>query len=258
MQNFGKIHETFKNILVNGVVDKAPKDRAIFKTYLKQLKENKTLKTQYQIFNKLEHKIHEDVEESKLLVDECISVLSNLGKDAVNEVNNKLVKFLTKHGYKLTTGYDSESLHEHIAKLAFSDKNALTINSIVESKLYLIKYTNLNVIKEAISVEPYANRFLGPVMVEKFNNKYLGLLSELERKAVKLMINGKDEDRQEFFKSSVTECIDLVNTRLNEECTIDEKEKYLQVKDKLLRYQYDADAFMSEISKITFLKNTLN
>ena len=50
--------------------------------------------------------------------------------------------------------------------------------------------------------------------------------------------------------------MDLIDVQLNE-CTIDEKNTLLQVKDKLLRYQYNSDNFTSEMSKINYLKTTL-
>jgi len=94
-------------------------------------------------------------------------------------------------------------------------------------------------------------------MVEKFNNKYMDKLSETERKTFKTIQSGSEEDRQSLYKGTIIECIDLINNKLDEECTIQEKDKYLQVKDKLLRFNYIPENFVSEMSKIAYLKDTL-
>ena len=94
-------------------------------------------------------------------------------------------------------------------------------------------------------------------MVEKFNEKYVDLLSESEKDIFKLVTNSDSNGKMEFYQNNVTECVDLLNLKLNEDCTIEEKDKYLRVKDKLLRYKYNEDTFISEITKITSLKKTL-
>ena len=73
---------------------------------------------------------------------------------------------------------------------------------------------------------------------------------------IKLSVNGSDSDKKELYNETIIECVDLIDVQLNE-CTIDEKNTLLQVKDKLLRYQYNSDNFTSEMSKINYLKTTL-
>lgn len=260
MQNFGQIHETFKDILANGIVEGNDNYKKVFKTYAKALKENSVLNTQFQVFYKMENKVAvaNDIERSKLFVDECISLLKNLDRKAVNEANKKLVNYLKKNGVKLTENYNNEVLHNHIHNLAFTERNAKNVESIVESKLYINLYSKpIFENKENKKVEPYMNKFLGPAMVEKFNNKYMEKLSETERKTFKVIQEGSEVEKQTLYKGTIIECIDLINSKLNEECTIEEKDKYLQVKDKLLRFEYKPDTFISEMSKIAYLKDTL-
>lgn len=261
MQNFGQIHETFKDILVNGIVEGKNEYKKIFKVYSKALKENSILKTQFNVFDKLENKvsISGENEKSHLFVDECISILQNLDKVKVNEINNKLVRFLNKKGFKLSENYENKVLHEHIHNLAFNKKISLNnIESIVESRLFLNNFSKKSENKNLNeTIEPYINTFVGPVMVEKFNSKYIDKLTENEKQTFKIIYNGSDVEKESFYKNSIVECIDLVNVKLNEECSIDEKDTYLRVKDKLLRYSYSPNTFIDEITNITYLKDTL-
>ena len=50
---------------------------------------------------------------------------------------------------------------------------------------------------------------------------------------------------------------DLIDNQLKE-CTIEQKDTLLQVKDKLLRSKFNSDTFASEMSKINYLRTTLN
>jgi hypothetical protein len=260
MQNFGQINETFKNIFLDSLIAKDGKGKKIFKSYVKFIKENSILKSQYEVYHRLENKVNieGDMERSSMYVDECISMLTKLGRDAVNETNNKLVKYLKKNDYKIYTDeYDFKSLHEHINNVAFLERNTKNVNTVVESKLFLKDFSNINETTETQEVEPYANKLLIPLMKNKFNEKYGVNLSELEKKIFSLSVKGTDEERQELYTTTINECVDLVNVQLKE-CSIEQKDTLLQVKDKLLRSKYDTETFAAEMSNINYLKTTLN
>jgi len=259
MQNFGQINETFKNILADSIITKDKRGKKVFKGYVKALKENSTLRTQYKIFDKLENKLGVvgEKEQREMFDAECISLLENLGKDKVNKINNKLIKYLTKNGYKLYTGdYDLKSLHEHITKAAYLERNTKNVNAVIESKLFIKKYYKPSFDDSPREVEPYSNKMLIPLLEKKFNTKYANI-TELEKKIIRLSINSTDEAKEELYGATIRECIDLVDVQLTE-CTIEQKNTLLQVKDKLLRSKFNTDSFASEMSKINYLKTTLN
>tara|TARA_R110000796_G_scaffold58413_5_gene134899 strand:- start:6087 stop:6866 length:780 start_codon:yes stop_codon:yes gene_type:complete len=259
MQNFGQINETFKNILADSIVTKDKKGKKIFKAYVKALKENKILKTQYGVYQKLEGKVNVsgDEERSVIFVDECISMLQKLGRNNIIETNIMLSNFLETNGYKLYVDeYDFKSLHEHINNVAFMERSTKNVNTIVESKIFIKNYSNLVEEKENKVVEPYSNKMLLPLMKNKFNEKYSNL-TELENKIIKLTISGTDDDKKSLYTGTVRECIDLVNEQLKE-CSIDQKNTLLQVKDKLLRYDFNTENFTSEMSEMSYLKTTFN
>ena len=115
MQNFGQIHETFKEVLANGIVDGVKNKKEVFKAYVKELKENAVLKTQFQVFDKLENKVNtENIEKNKMFVEECVSLLENIGANKVNETNTNLVNYLKDKGFDLLQEYPNKNLHEHI------------------------------------------------------------------------------------------------------------------------------------------------
>ena len=259
MQNFGKINETFKNILVDSIITKDDNGKKTFKAYVKALKENYILRTQYDVYNKLENKVNEvnQPEHNAMFVDECISVLQNLGKDNIEKTNNDLIKFLEKKGYSVfNEEYEFKKLHEHINKVAFLERNAKNVNTVIESKLFLKEHSKSAIAVDVREVEPYSNKMLLPLIKKKFNDKYANL-TELQKRVIKLSLNGNDEDKKELYTTTIKECVDLVNTQLKE-CTIQQKDTLLQVKDKLLRYEFESDKFASDMSEMDYLKTTLN
>jgi|AntRauTorckE6833_2_1112554.scaffolds.fasta_scaffold00302_31 hypothetical protein len=257
MQNFGQIHETFKDILIDGIVEGNNKNRKVFKAYAKTLKENSTLRVQFEVYDSLENKVNEDLENSKLFVDECLSLLSKLDVNKVNECNNKLTKFLNKNGYMLIEDYDNKELHEHIYRLTVTPRSAKNLSSIVESRMYLNNFTGKKIMTENTKVEPYTNKFLAPIMIEKFNKKY-STVSESEKKVIRTIINGDESQKKDLYKTTIRECLDVINTKLKEECSIEEKDTFLRVKDKVLRYDYNPETFISEMTELSYLKETLN
>ena len=56
MNNFGKIKDTFNLILSESIIKKDNKGKKIFISYLKELKENKTLKSQFLLYKNLSDK----------------------------------------------------------------------------------------------------------------------------------------------------------------------------------------------------------
>lgn len=259
MQNFGQINETFKNILVDSIITKDDNGKKIFKAYVKALKENSVLRTQYDVYNKLESKVNEEnqPEHNAMFVDECISVLQKLGKDKINETNNNLVKFLKKYGYDVYgDDYEFKTLHEHIINAAFLERNAKNVNKVIESKLFLKEHSKVTENVSVKEIEPYSNKMLVPLIKKKFNDKYANL-TELQKKVIKLSINGTDDAKKEIYTTTIKECVELVNSQL-QECTIEQKDTLLQVKDKLLRYEFESDKFASDMSEMDYLKTTLN
>jgi hypothetical protein len=261
MQNFGIINETFKNILADSIVSKSEKGKKVFRRYIKALKENRVFRTQYNIYNKLENKVETDRFKSGEYVHESIKVLKNLDKDVILNENSKLISYLTKFGYEVSTDdYPYKELHENIHSLVVSEETAKNLDIITESSHFINNYIKNNtkpVIAESTG-KFFHQSTLGNELYKKFNERYADKLNESEKRVFKVVTDKRstEEDKKNLYADMIRECIELVNEQLKE-CNIEEKDKLLQVKDKLLRFKYNKDKFVSEISKIVNLKGNL-
>jgi len=259
MQNFGTINETFNNIFINGIGNANNKNKKMFKKYAKTLRSSNVLRTQFHVYNNIENKVEKDAYKSLNYIKESISMLKNLGVNNIINENNYLIKFLKKNGYDLCDDYDNKILHENIWKLVKNKKTPKNLDSLLESSYYINNYINNNektLISENKENEVFSNDAVGTIMVDKFNKKYHDL-SDNDISLFKEITLGDDKSKMNFYKKTIDECIVLINNSISKS-TINEKEKLLEAKDRLLKYTYSKEQFPSEIIKINALKNDLS
>ena len=82
--------------------------------------------------------------------------------------------------------------------------------------------------------------------VNRFNSKYSDI-SEDEKQILKSILNGSEENKEKVYKNLKTECIDLIDKKLQENTDLDMKDKMLKVKDKLLRLSYNPNTYVDNI-----------
>jgi hypothetical protein len=254
MQNFGKIKNVFNTILIEGIGKQDQVDKDLFKEYIKAVNENEILKTQFMVYTNIENRVDENEFKATQYVKENIALLDKFKKKDIVEANlnlARLIMFEQVDDYV----YEEEALHENITKLIFTKKNGSNIDKIMESRSSVVKYINENTEKTLGEDSGIPNSVISSIAVDKYNEKY-SELSEGEKKVLKTILESSDEDRTELFSSTIRECIDSIDTRLDES-EIEEKDKLLRVKDKLMRMDYVKESFVTDICKLVDLKNDL-
>jgi hypothetical protein len=256
MKNFGKIKESLNNILAESIIKTNDEGKDIFKKYMKMLKENEILKSQYIIYDNLEKQNFSDSSEALEYVKESIDVLKSYSKEDILKSNNELTKLIVKES-KFGGDYRYEELHNNISFLIFTDKKATNIDKINESrsfiKNHLLTDKKEGVVTESVNLPPSV---LTKLSLEKFNRKYENI-SESEKKIIKSLLNGDNETKEKVFNELVRECIDVIDNKL-QESEIDVKEKLLNAKDKLLRMEYDSENYRTDINKVYNLKESIS
>ena len=252
MQNFGKIKNAFNGLLVESFVGDKESNKNLFKTYIKTIRENEALKTQFLVYNNIENKIEENEFKANLFLQENIALLNKFSKKDLLEANQKLTKAISIEDET----YEKQELHENLSELIFLKKSSKNIDAIVEATSKIIihmKNNKLKLVKEAIELP---NSMLSTIMVEKYNERY-STLDENEKEILKVLIESTDEQKQEVYKKTLKECIELINENLKE-ADLDAKDKLLQVKEKLLNDTIEVNEnFFKNISKLVDLKSSL-
>lgn len=257
MQNFGKIKNAFYDILTESIIKKDANKKAIFTQYLKAIRENKILKTEFLVYTNLEDKSEINEFKANNFVKSNIDFLRGFSKDEIEKANESLIEKLGKYKKKIEKPYDSKitKLHENITKLLFTKNNPKTINTINETIDNIVEYIQENKPKEIIKENLVSTNALTSVVLRKFNEKYADL-TEDERNLLKALIAPNDQVKEEEHKKIVTECITLIDSKLNEN-DFETKDKLLKVKDKLLQNTYNSKTYANDINKLIVLKTDL-
>ncbi len=257
MQNFGKIKHTFNNLLAESLTSNDTAGKLLFKEYVKAIKSNEILKTQFNVYYSLEHKHELDSFKSSEFIKENISLLKKYtSKDIIKE-NEKLVKLLTKKGLSINDNeYKNSELHENISNLIFVEKKSETIDTLVESLDKVMTHIKTNIIVEGEKNEIIPNSILGRIMVEKFDEKY-GELDESTQKVIKSVIDSNEEERVSIMEDLKSDCIGLINEAIKNADDIEYKGKLLDVKGALLDMKYNNENYIADISRIIELKEDL-
>jgi hypothetical protein len=253
MENFGNIKDTFKNLVVESVIKKDEKGKKLFSKFLKTIKENKTLKDQYLIYSNLQNSKFDDVVEAKEFVKENIELLKGLNEGHIVKGNEFFLKLLK--GNQIVK--ENQEFYNKVSYLVNTEKTPSNIKKINESINYIVKpmleKEEEEVFTETVDLPPSV---LTKLMVNKFNTKYSNI-SESEKEIIKTVLNGTNEDKENIYNKLKRECIDGIDTKLNESSDLELKDKLLKVKDKLLNSGFNLDTFSTDISKFYDLKESI-
>jgi hypothetical protein len=259
MQNFGKIKNTFTEILIENIGLGNNPHKSLFSKYVKLINESEILKTQFLVYSNIETMVKGDPLIMNLSITENLRLLEKFTiKDIINE-NQKLLKLSNIIKENIDKPYDTKltELHESISKIICTKRTPNNIKLISESINNIVKYVQDNKPMETINEVELPNSMLTSLLVDKYNEKYSNI-SESDRKIIKTLINSTDSQKEEVYSDTIRECIDLVNSKLVEsDSDLDAKDKLLRVKDKLLDYKKNNENFIENISKLITLKNGL-
>ena len=260
-KNFGKINAIYNEVLTEGFITKNQKSIDLFKSYVRSIKENEILKTQFLVFNNIETKIEENEFKIKEFVEANIDLMSKFSKKDILEANTKLIESVL---FEQELDNPLEKLHEAISTLIFTEKSPSNVDAIVEAKTFVMDYIKNNKPKEVNEAIELPLEILTNVMVDKYNERYSSL-DESEKAVLKVLIVSNDEQKKEVYSNILKECLELVNETLTkysgsdlDENELKTKDKLLRVKEKLLNDKVEInETFNVEISKLVELRSLL-
>ena len=264
--NFGQIKDVYNELLAESISTGNKSKKGLFKDYVKTLKENEILKSQFFIYSNIQNKFEENESRAVEFIKENINLMDKFTEKEINEANKTIMLDLVFENVEfnytegLLTNDRVKELHENISKLITTKKSPSTISSLVETTHKVAQYITSNrkedeVIVEGLDEVILSNKELGSLMVSKYNDRYSDL-SESEIKTVKFILESDDDGKESFFKLNISECIDLVNVKLKQSSD-GFKETLLSLKESLLDRKYIKESFDTDIIKVLELKEDL-
>jgi hypothetical protein len=236
------------------VVNKNTSNKKIIKEYFRLLKTERPLKAQYFMYENLCKKTFDTPDEAKEYIKTNIRLAEKLGLKNIKKSNNLLLSLLKDNNIKIV---ESENkLHKFIDVLINED-DVTKIEEIHESFNNIKDHLLINKITELKNVDWVGAQvplsLISKLAASKYNRKYADL-AEGEKKIVRTVIKGNPEEKKELHATLIEENITLVNNRLSETSDIDIKEKLLEVKEKLLNFDFSKDEYVNNIIKLNTLR----
>lgn len=252
IKNFGHIKSVYNTLLSESVMSDDKSKKELFKGYVKSIKENEILKTQFLVYTNIEQKVESDATKAAMFVKENIDLFSKFNKKDIIEANTKLVENILFEKDVI----DNKELYESISTLIFTNKTPETIDTIVEATSKIVDYIVNNKAKNVAEAIELPNSMLSTMMVDKYNEKYASL-DESEKKILKTLIESTDEEKKEVYSNTIRECISLIDEKLDTS-DLNAKDKLLRVKDRLLNDKQEINEdFIKNISKLVELRSNL-
>jgi hypothetical protein len=217
MHNFGKIKQIYNNLLSETVVSKNKENKKVFGKYMKSLKENEALKTQFLVYNNLENKVEDNDLKITEFIKANISLMDSFDKDELKGLNEGLFGGLPEG----STVEDS-ALYEAIDTLIFTKKSHNTIDVIVDATNSIAEHIKSNkpkVVAENKSELPLS--LLTALYVDKYNEKY-DSLDETTLRLVKTILESDEAGRESLFSDTRKECLDLISNLIELKETLSE------------------------------------
>ena len=259
--NFGQIKDVYNEILAESISTGNKEKKGLFKGYVKALRENKILKSQFFIYSNIQNKLEENESRAIEFIKENINLMNDFTTKEINEANKTLILDLVFENTQLySTTSRIKELHENISKLITTKKGPNTISSLVETTQKVAEYITSNkkieqVVVEGLDEVILSSKELGKLMVDKYNDRY-SELTESDKKTLKLILESTVEGREGLYKTTISECLALVNTKLGHSSD-SLKESLLSLKESLLDRKYITESFDVDIIKMLELKEDL-
>lgn len=255
--NFGKISNTLKDLLLESYIKKDDKSGKIFSDFIKLLKENKVLRLQHLIYDNLLRTSLDDNVDIKFFIKENFDALKSFTHDELIKSNNKLIKLLENNGVNNLSKSEHDKLFESIHKIITHNiVNGVRTMELLGDYKVIEEHiaTNKPVIKE--NLEPIPSKILVETLIGRFNSKYSDIDDDT-KVLLKKLLSTNESECEVFYNSRIQEATNRVNNLLTE-CDDDIKSDLLLTKEKLGLYQYSKDGFIKDMVKINELLNNIS
>lgn len=251
--NFGKLNSIFFQNVSDLI--KTSKGKKLIKEYINTIKDSKELMKQYSIFEYIENQNY--TENIKDYINECISQSSSLNKKKLKEETLKLNNLLENNSIKEKYTVKNENLYNNIDALIHHKNSVKTINEKVDTVNLIVDFIkNKEPLKKKEKSILITNESLSSV-VDNFNDKYLNEMTEEDKETFTTITSKSDSELKDMFTENKNECLILTNKFLKEDIDVDTKDRLLNVKERLLEYNYSKDNIIDDIINIINLKKTL-
>ena len=249
-RNFGTIYKVFESNTPNLFNNK--KENGKIKKILKLIKENKVLKSEFDLYKALAYP--ESVTNAEEYVNEALSIIPEFDKKQVVENNQKFIDLIRemKLDEMVELSDEDAELFEAIEYIMFNKKTLNNINDYVDAKTCITEHIEKNCMYQNINDENVDNVYDDGL--KQISEKYNSDLNDDEKILVEKLshINNKEA----YFDIAKLNALKVLNSQLNE-CDENNKEKLNRIIENINKKKYDTNSFISDAAEFREIKNML-
>ena len=258
MKDFGKIKFCFNNLFMQSVVSKNGNGKKLFKKYLKAIKENEILRTQFLVYNNIENRVDTDFNSAAIFLSENLSLFNKFKPSDITKANTDLAKLLPQID-GITEGVNDgiKILYESLETLILTKPSPYNVNKLTDAKKSVIGFINGNTNREIMEGYGVKNEVLSKFLFEKFVEKY-SQDGVLDINILNTLVESDFSKKEAAYKTMSNECIIIIDNLLRETTDDTTQKKLILVKDKLLKDScLNESQFFDKYKNLIELKNNL-
>lgn len=246
-RNFGIIYNVIEGNTKNLCEDKSK--RKAFGGIVKYIKENKTLKSQFDFFNSLTQPNNITSEDAESYLNEVVGIKPSINIEAAVAANKGLISEIRKNNLFEYVDIDDSmmNLYESIEYILFNKPTFKNVSDYASAKRTVINYlkecANSNNKTETVDVDE---------TLEEMVSKYNDVLTEDEKKLIEQV--STVEDKEIFFNEKKQE---VLNVLYETKKKASDKEKINEVIDSIETKQFDEKTLLKDVAEFIEISNII-
>lgn len=249
-RNFGTIYKVFESNTQNLFNNK--KERGKIKKVLNLIKENKVLKSEFDLYKILVYP--ESVTNAEEYVNEALSIIPEFNKKQVIENNQKFIDLIRemKLNEMIELSNEDAELFESIEYLMFNKKTLNNINDYVNAKTCITEHIEKNCMYKNFDDRNVDNVYNNGL--KQISEKYDSVLNDDEKILVEKLSH--IQNKEAYFDVAKINTLKVLNSQLNE-CDENNKENLNRIIENITKKKYDTSNFISDAAEFREIKNML-
>lgn len=250
-RNFGVIYKVIEENTDNLYNDKDK--RKVFKGIIKLLKEDKTLNTEFKLYNALRNPV--GVDNVPTYVDEAFNLAkSSLDEKKIRESNEKLLKAVQKANLFEFVDIDDDEmeLYENVEYILLNNVTFQNLNEHSVAKAKVRNYVNKHNLNETIERPTESNY---KEKYREITEKYSTGLTNDEYKLISEIYESKD--KKLLFEKKKYEAINAL-TEYAKTSNDSDKEDVVMIVEKLNAKEFNEKTLLSDIAELVEISQIMN
>lgn len=250
-RNFGIIYKVIEENTENLYADKDK--RKAFKGIIKLLKEDKTLNTQFKLYDALRNP--QNVDNVPTYVDEAVNLAkSTINEKKIRESNERLLKAVQKANLFEYVDIDDDEmeLYENVEYLLLNNVTFQTLNEWSAAKARVRGYVtnhNLNESRGALSESEFKTKF------SEITSKYANGLTDDEYKLISEIY--ESDNKEMLFEKKKQDAINML-TEYAKTSNDADKDEVASIVERINEKQYNEKTLVTDIAELVEISQIMN